>query len=360
MSARDVAGALDRIVSGLQGGGEVREGQRAMADAVATAIARHRHLVVRAGTGTGKSLAYLVPAVLSGQRVVVATATKNLQDQLAAKDLPSISEGLRHPFSFSVLKGRSNYLCVQRVAESTTAGDQATFDEDAPAPNSTQVKAVLEWAGRTESGDVAELGFEPDARVWRSFSVGPDECPGAHRCPSGSKCFAEGARAKAAESDVVVVNLHLLGAHIASGDVVLPEHDVLVVDEAHELEEVMSHSLGASISPGRIRSVVTAARAAARERSGGAVDVAATRVSETAAGLEEFMVARAGERLRGGDDTDLADFVELATSRLEALEAGLRATDGASSTDGDVNSSIDRAVLQAGRLREDIVRISAP
>src|SRR5712671_4552172 len=141
-----------------------------MAEAVGRAIHDRRHLVVQAGTGTGKSLAYLVPAVLSGKRVVVATATKNLQDQLAAKDLPSIAERLDHPFSFAVLKGRSNYLCVQRVAESTAAGDQASFDEDAPAKSATQVKAVLEWAGRTESGDVAELAFEPDARVWRSFS----------------------------------------------------------------------------------------------------------------------------------------------------------------------------------------------
>jgi ATP-dependent DNA helicase DinG len=358
---RSVAAALQRVVADLEGGGERREGQLAMAEAVASAIDRRRHLVVRAGTGTGKSLAYLLPAILSGQRVVIATATRNLQDQLAAKDLPSISDRLDRTFTYAVLKGRSNYLCRQRLSESKSSGDQATFDDDAgAAPTATQVAAVIEWSEQTESGDVAELGFEPDGRVWRAFSVGPDECPGAHRCPSGSSCFAEAAKQKAAEADVIVVNLHLLGAHIASGDAVLPDHDVLVVDEAHELEEVMSHTLGASVSPGRMRAVVSAARTAGHAQSGGAVDVAATRVTESATRFEELMTARTGERLRGGNDPDLDDLVALTASRLETLESELRASGAGAASDSDTTSAVDRAVQQAGRLREDVVRIGAP
>ncbi len=359
MSRSDVDRALDAIVAGLDGGGEQRTGQREMAAAVGRAIDEGRHLVVRAGTGTGKSLAYLVPAVLSGRRVLVATATRALQDQLAEKDLPAIAARLDHDFSFAVLKGRANYLCAQRLVESGTRGDQGELGEAESAPGAgSQAREVTEWSRRTVSGDVAELGFEPDPRVWRAFSVGADECPGAHRCPSGSRCFAEAARARAAESDVVIVNLHLLGAHIASGDAVLPEHDVLIVDEAHELEEVMSQTLGASVTPGRIRAVAASARASAPRQRSGALDDATTAVGEVATRLEEFMATRAGTRLRGGSDDDLDDLVVLATSRLESLERALRAGGGG---DGDGEStSIDRAVLQAGRLREDVTRVASP
>jgi ATP-dependent DNA helicase DinG len=360
VSVGDVESALATIVGALDGGGERREGQVAMATAIAHAIERRRHLVVRAGTGTGKSLAYLVPAVLSGERVVVATATKNLQDQLAEKDLPSIRRHLDREFSFAVLKGRANYLCLQRVAESSTRGEQARLEDDAAVgAHATEAKSILEWSRTTTTGDVGEMGFEPDPRVWRSFSVGPDECPGAHRCPSGSECFAEAARSRAAEADVIVVNLHLLGANIANGDVVLPDHDVLIVDEAHELEEVMSRVLGASVSPGRLRAVAAAARSAARERSGGPVEVAATRVSESATRLEELLATRVGQRVRGGSDDDVDDFVALASSRLEALEAALRSTEGPSSQ-GEQSTSTDRVVVQLGRVREDVLRVGSP
>jgi ATP-dependent DNA helicase DinG len=350
--------ALARVVAGLPGGGEERPGQLAMAHAVRRSFESGRHLVVRAGTGTGKSLAYLVPALLSGKRVVVATATKALQDQLGSKDLPEIERLLGRRVRFAVLKGRSNYLCRQRIAEGAARDSQQSLLETPTERRragsaSQEARKIAEWAASTESGDVAELGFEPDNRVWSSFSVTPGECPGAHRCPSGADCFAELARARAGLAEVVVVNLHLLGAHLASGDVVLPEHDALVVDEAHDLEEVMSRSLGASIGPGQLRGLVAAARAA------GVTDEAADAVIDSAAQFEGFLAAREGTRLGPGRVPELDEFVNLVASRLERVERQLR--DLVAGRDGDdAAAATNRLTLQVGRLREQLVDVLEP
>jgi ATP-dependent DNA helicase DinG len=353
--------ALRRVTARLPGGGEARDGQLEMADAVARAIASRRHLSVAAGTGTGKSLAYLVPAVLSGRHVVVATATKALQDQLATKDIPLVGEGLR-PFSSAVLKGRANYLCVQRLAEARLAGTQGVLGGEDPAPGerAAQVRRVFEWAESTETGDRAELETEPDQRLWSTLSVTSDECPGAFRCPSGVGCFAERARAEAAAADVVVVNLHLLGADVASDGAVLPEHDVLVVDEAHALEEIVTESLGVSIGAGRLRAVAAAARAVAgpgRTAASGAVDDLAG-LGER---LEEALARSPGERLVGGPAGELGEVVALARARLERLEAvlGLLVGSGDSREAGDDAQPAMRAMLAAGRLRTDIDRLVA-
>ncbi len=304
----DVTGTLAAVAAGLPGGGESRPGQRAMAEAVERAVENRRHLVVQAGTGTGKSLAYLIPAALSGERVVVATATKALQDQLAHNDLPLVAAAVDRDLSFAVLKGRSNYLCRQRVSEIGGEGEQlalqpaaaeppdaddpltptvAGADDGAAGPDDPaevgrlgdQVRRLVRWAGDTSTGDRSELEFEPHFRAWAMVSTTARECPGAFRCPSGRDCFAEAARARAAESDVVVVNTHLYGAHLASGGAVLPPHEVVVFDEAHEVEEVMTDSLGVEIGPGRFRALAATARPlveatgpgglAARGRGGG-------------------------------------------------------------------------------------------
>ena len=266
----DVTGTLAAVASGLPGGGESRPGQQEMAEAVGRAVENRRHLVVQAGTGTGKSLAYLVPAARSGERVVVATATKALQDQLAHYDLPRVAAAVGGTFSFAVLKGRSNYVCLQRVSEVGGRGEQMTLQpgsadppdaddtlsappgDGPPVPDDPaevgrlgeQVRRLVRWAGDTTTGDRAELAFEPHFRAWAMVSTTARECPGAFRCPSGRDCFAEHARGRAAEADVVVVNTHLYGAHLASGGAVLPEHQVVVFDEAHEVEDVMTDSLG--------------------------------------------------------------------------------------------------------------------
>jgi len=370
-AGRDVASSLEAVVRTLPGGGEVRDGQLAMAEAVGRAIAGGTHLQVRAGTGTGKSLGYIVPAVLSGTRVVVATATKALQDQLAKKDLPLVAGALGRRFSFAVLKGRSNYLCVQRVREAAATGTQGELG-DAAGPGAIgalgeQAAAVLEWARETDTGDRAELELEPDPRVWASLSVTSEECPGAFRCPSGSDCFAEAARARAAAADVVVVNLHLLGADLASGGAVLPEHGALVVDEAHELEEVLTSSLGIRITAGRLRSLALTARAALTSGGRSVSRTAGNDLAEDLlAAAEQFdaaLAGRAGERLRPGIGGDLGSVLELVSGRLERLSSELLRTSGAGgdapSSDGEAAQRATRAALAVGHAREDLARVAA-
>ena len=298
LAGDDGVRGLDKITAQMSGG-EHRPEQQEMCRAVAEAIVTRTHLVVQAGTGTGKSLAYLVPAALSGKKVVIATATKALQDQLAEKDLPQVDDGLGlpAPLDFAVLKGRSNYVCRQRVAEVGSGGIQAELgdqgagraDEPAVAPVEEgessetpagappegiveEVRQLVAWSQKSQTGDRADLSFEPSDRAWNMVSVGPRECPGAYNCPSGGSCFAEAARERASVADVVVVNTHLYGAHLASGSVVLPEHDVVIFDEAHELEEVMTSSLGVEVTPGRFRSLVTSGRSLIEQKDADLLD----------------------------------------------------------------------------------------
>jgi len=324
----EVTSTLQRVAAVLPGGGESRPGQVQMAEAVATAMAGGRHLVVQAGTGTGKSLAYLVPAALSGERVVVATATKALQDQLAGKDLPLVAAATGNGLTFAVLKGRSNYVCRQRVSEIGGTGGQLTLaagsadppDADdtltpTPGPDTAdpstiadQVRSLVRWAGESTSGDRAELPFEPHFRAWAMVSTTARECPGAFRCPSGRDCFAEDARARAAESDVIVVNTHLYGAHLASGGAVLPDHQVVVFDEAHEVEDVMTDSLGLEVGPGRFRALATAARPVLDMADDGA-GRATEAVADLADVFHRVLRPWSGRRvphqnLSGGADTD--------------------------------------------------------
>ncbi len=257
MTVDEVIAKLEQICAGLPGGGERRDGQISMAAAVTQVIADKRHLIARAGTGTGKSLAYLVPAIMSGRRIVVATATKALQDQLADKDLPHLAEHL--PLEWAVLKGRSNYVCRQRVAE--LEGDRQMALAGVAGDNlDGELDELVEWAAGSTSGDRAELDVEPSHAAWSALSVSSDECPGAARCPSGGTCFADIARQRAAEADLVVVNTHLYGIHLASGGVVLPDHDVVVIDEAHQLEDIISSTAGVELSGRRIGDLARRAR----------------------------------------------------------------------------------------------------
>ena len=365
------------MVAKLPGGGEERRGQRQMAHAVADAMQNGRHLAVRAGTGTGKSVAYLVPALLSGRRVVVATATKALQEQLARKDLPLVAAAIGRKVRFAVLKGRSNYLCRQRIAEGSSRTSQGQLEGTLDSGRDTglrdgrlgdsrlgdsglgaEARAVAAWAAPTGTGDVGELDFEPDGRVWASFSVSPGECPGAHRCPSGADCFAEAARARAELADVVVVNQHLLGAHLASGDQVLPDHELLIVDEAHELEEVMTRSLGSSVPPARLRATASAARSASGRDRPRELEDAALSVEDAALRLEVFLSHHAGERVSRIED-GLGDIVRLVGARLERLERELGAF-GSGAESGERVAEPARAALAASRLREEVLAVLEP
>ena len=234
------AKALAEVSSSLPGGGEHRAGQIEMTEAIGDAIDAKKHLVVTAGTGTGKSLAYAIPAALSGKRTIIATATKALQDQLANKDLPFLQEVVDTPFEFAVLKGRSNYVCQQQLDELADTGNQMGLDglEDEDGVDDEQLVQIRTWAKKTETGDRAELDFEPNTRTWAAVSVGPTECPGKRKCAAGERCFAEWARERALEADITVVNTHLYALDLVTEGAILGEHEVVVIDEAHQLEDI--------------------------------------------------------------------------------------------------------------------------
>nr|WP_239108230.1 ATP-dependent DNA helicase [Microbispora siamensis] len=215
-----------------------------MAQAVRDAIESEEHLAVQAGTGTGKSLAYLVPAIRhaaeSGDAVVVSTATIALQRQLVDRDLPRLADALEsllpHRPEFAILKGRRNYLCRHKMAAGMPEDeDDQLFDPREVSATGRMVQRIQEWANETETGDRDEIVPGVSDQAWRQFSVTARECLGAQRCPSGADCFAELARERAGQADVVVTNHALLAIDAMEDFAVLPEHDVVVVDEAHEL-----------------------------------------------------------------------------------------------------------------------------
>ena len=248
--------ALVAVAEKLPNGGEDRPGQQEMTAAVADAITGNTHLIAAAGTGTGKSLAYLLPAILSGKRTVISTATKALQDQLANKDLPFLEEHLDVPFEYAVLKGRSNYVCRQRLAELEADGEQLGLDvEDGANVDADDLEAILSWVKSTDTGDRAELPIEPSARTWSAVSVGPSECPGQSRCPLGGTCFAESARERAKEADVVVVNTYLYALDLVTDNAIIDEHEVAIIDEAHQIEDIVAGAAGFELTGGRLRNL---------------------------------------------------------------------------------------------------------
>jgi ATP-dependent DNA helicase DinG len=310
---------LDGVTAALPGGGERREGQREMASAVANAIADDSHLVVQAGTGTGKSLAYLVPVALSAKTTIVATATKALQDQLAGKDLPFLDEHLPGGVRFAVLKGRSNYLCLQRLDEAE-ADDRLglEIDDDAPAALDHDLLDELRaFAATTGTGDRAELP-EIDDRTWRLVSVGRDECPGVSRCPVGDDCLAERARRRAAAADVIIVNLHLYAIEIMI-EGILPEHDLVIIDEAHQLEDIVSEAAGRQINPARLQAAARAAGAVLADRD------APVGVEEAATMLHSRLEPLIGDRLTEGLDDDTGTSIDFIRGRVDQLLNALRA-----------------------------------
>lgn len=312
---------LDHITRDLPGGGESRSGQREMVKSVASSLARRRHLIVEAGTGVGKSLAYLVPSVLLGERVVVATATKNLQDQLAQKDAPQVAahaKGVR----VAVLKGRQNYLCLNR-AQSLGAGAQMSFDDGVEVPRGVadQMRRILRWSGDTTSGDLDELPFEVDSRARRQLSVTPQECLGRARCPQGQNCFAELAKDRANDSTLLIVNAHLYASHLASGSMLLPPHEYVVFDEAHEILDIFATLLGTSLNAARLRALATSARPLFDEDDRARCDELLSLADRLAASL--LAQYERGD-LKGLDEScavELARCSELVTSIVEALRS---------------------------------------
>jgi ATP-dependent DNA helicase DinG len=307
------------------------------------AIDTSEHLAVQAGTGTGKSLAYLVPAVrhavTTGSTIVVATATIALQRQLIDRDLPRLVAALeplleREPV-FAILKGRRNYLCLHRQKGGVADDPQdALFDPADTGPTSPlgrQVKRLHEWADQTTTGDRDELVPGVPEAAWRQVSVSAQECIGAQRCPFGSRCFAEKARDAAARADIVVTNHALLAIDATSEIDVLPDHDVVIIDEAHDLvDRVTSATTGELSGP----AVDTAARRAARLTESAAMEGSATavadRLREAAAALAiDLGDAPAGrlDELSGTLAATLNSVQDAAGACLEAIQASAATED---------------------------------
>lgn len=329
----DTETLLDKAVAAL--GGSQREGQVRMATAVAAALDKERHLAVQAGTGTGKSLAYLVPAIRhainSGSTVIVSTATLALQRQLVERDLPRLTKALapvmeRTP-TFAIMKGRNNYLCMNKIA-ATPDDPEALIDESESSRRGKAVRRIHEWAQETETGDRDDLEPGVPDLVWRAVSVTSNECLGASRCPHGPDCFAEEARRAAADVDIVVTNHAMLAIDAISEANILPEHDVAIIDEAHELD-------------GRITSVSTA------EITTRAIKMAANRakslgnagnLSDLAEEFDDLMKIQEPGRWTDLDETSQGHLRALAEELLRVKSLVSRAPEGEATDDPEKNA----------------------
>ncbi|MFE3652593.1 MULTISPECIES: ATP-dependent DNA helicase [unclassified Streptomyces] len=265
-------------------GGTERPGQVAMAEAVAEAVDDQAHLLVQAGTGTGKSLGYLVPALAHGERVVVATATLALQRQLVERDMPRTVEALhpqlrRRP-QFAMLKGRSNYVCLHRLHEGAPQDEEdGLFDVfEQATPTSKLGKDLLrlrDWADETETGDRDDLTPGVSDRAWGQVSVSSRECLGASKCAYGAECFAEAARERAKLADVVITNHALLAIDAIEGAPILPQHEVLIIDEAHELVSRVTGVATGELTPGQVNRAVRRAAKLVDEKAADQLQTAA-------------------------------------------------------------------------------------
>lgn len=301
--AKDALTLLDEAVAAT--GGQNRAGQRIMAAHVAQALELQRHLLVQAGTGTGKSLGYLVPALArvgeSDQPIVVATATLALQAQIVNRDIPRLLQALEpRPESqaqVALLKGRNNYLCLHKL--------EGGYPEDEPdalfdMPSSTsrvgeEVVRLREWADRTETGDRDELKPGVSDRAWAQVSVSAAECLG-RRCPLVEECFSEMARGCAAEADIVITNHALLAINAFEGMKVLPEHETVIIDEAHELVDRVTGAVSGSLTVAMVRRAARSVKKHSKADSG-ALEMAAGTLETAFEGLAEGLLKGLDGRL---------------------------------------------------------------
>ncbi|PRY60909.1 ATP-dependent DNA helicase [Glycomyces artemisiae] len=355
---------LDAAVAATPGGAS-RDGQREMCAAVATAVDSGKHLLVQAGTGTGKSLAYLCAALATGKTVVVSTATLALQHQLVAVDLPRLVEAVapvlgRKP-SFALLKGRHNYLCKRKIAgdeeedegmlEGTEqlkwAGQQASFAK--------QVQRLYDWANDTDTGDRDDLDPGVSDRAWKQGSTTSSECPGAKDCAQGPDCFAELARARAHEADIVVTNHALLSIDMMNERSVLPEHQVLIIDEAHELVDRVTNAARAELHPARLRWLA--------QRGRRLIDTdAADQIREAADSLENALNMAGEQRFSGELPAPLTEALNLvnascvkATTHLGALDAETKKQLSAQQLKAGLVEAVETAGRCIGPAGDDVI-----
>jgi ATP-dependent DNA helicase DinG len=264
----DVRELLEAAVSGING--QTRPGQVQMAEAVNTSMHDGSHLLVQAGTGTGKSLGYLVPALLHAiedRRVVVSTATLALQSQLVDRDVPALLDATekllpRRP-TYAIQKGRNNYACLHRIREGAPDDDGMLIDVPPPGPIGQQVLELREWAEQQLlDGEAGDRDHAPSHQyqAWQQVAIAARECLGAQKCPYGEECFAEKAKEEARKSDIVITNHALLSIDAFENRTVLPEHDVVIVDEAHELPARVTGAAGDELSPQMVERAAKRAR----------------------------------------------------------------------------------------------------
>lgn len=355
-------------------GGSPREGQTAMAEAVDTAMDGGRHLLVQAGTGTGKSLAYLVPALrhalVTGRPVVVSTATIALQNQIVRKDLPRLVEALaahlpRTP-TFALLKGRANYLCRHKVdgGYPEDLDPRALFSEASADPArgggerlGEQVRRLRAWAEETETGDRDSLEDAVSDRAWRQVSVTGTQCLGS-TCPMVGDCFAERSRELAREVDLVVTNHALLAIDAFDRHGIIPEHDVVVFDEAHDLTARVTGAVTESLNPGAVRGVVRELRS---------LGVAATALDDAGEELREALelvpdgrvIAELPERLR---DALAMIRHEARTAHSDAKDAGDEHAAGTAGARKAARATLQELMDVSERLlapaEDDVVSVS--
>ena len=258
--SKKVRSALDVAVAAI--GGEPRSGQIEMAEAVANALSDRHHLLVQAGTGTGKSLAYLVPALVSGKKVLVATATLALQRQLVERDLPKIKAALdkelKRDITFAIYKGVGNYVCLQKMNNSE--GDPENQVVLEVSSLESDAKRLRAWAESPKASGDRDDAPDVDRRVWYANSVSGRECMGADECPYGHKCFAALAKAKAQTADVVVTNHTLLAIEIVDSHPILPERDAIILDEAHEFMDRTTQAVTEELTAPRVIRAAAMAR----------------------------------------------------------------------------------------------------
>jgi ATP-dependent DNA helicase DinG len=359
-------GALSRAFPGW----EERADQQAMAEAVAEALAGRRYLVAEAGTGTGKTLAYLVPAVLSGRRLVISTATKTLQEQLWLRDIPLLRAAAGLDFSAAMLKGRSNYYCLARGEEFARAPTFPSRDEGALWPR------VREWARTTATGDRSEVDLPDDWAAWRELSATGDTCLG-RECRQYEECFVTRARARAAEADLVLVNHHLYFADLSmrtsrAGVEVLPAHEAVIFDEAHAIEDVATEYFGLQVSSWRVEELCRDAERSVADRPD-LVRLVKEIAQEARKAGERFfggvgralrggaLPRRGGERRRGGEEDVRAPLTEAVLEPLGRDQARLdEALERVREQFAEAPTpSLAAVARRAGELRVELAAVTA-
>ena len=346
--SKKVRSALDAAVTAI--GGQPRSGQIEMAEAVANALTDRHHLLVQAGTGTGKSLAYLVPALVHGKKVLVATATLALQRQLVERDLPKIKAALdkelNRDISFAIYKGVGNYICLQKMNNSPNDPEaQAVFEVSTLEADAKRLRAWAQSANATGDRDDAP---EVDRRVWAANSVSGRECMGADECPSGSKCFAALAKAKAQTADIVVTNHTLLAIEIVDSHPILPERDAIVLDEAHEFMDRTTQAVTEEITAAR---VLRAANMARKHMPGKAGDALFKASEKFAKAIGDYADDLKADPTKAGRLDKLPAVLD---APLRAVKEGVSAVTALISADSEIidpNSMAERARVK-GALNE--------